>query len=105
MIIPSSVKVSNVYLALFWSIYKNKICTILAFSITLRSTDTSSKGDLVDQLTVITEAVKQLQAGQQSLQSLVESKLDRKNDFIASIDEKFKAMRAVIDLDLAVHKG
>jgi hypothetical protein len=68
-------------------------------------TDTLSSGDLVDQLTVIAEAVQQLQTGQQSLQSLVESKLDKfKNDFIASIDEKFKAMRAGIDLDLAVHK-
>lgn len=46
---------------------------------------------LVDKMTVIAEAVQELQKGQQSLQSMVESKLDKfKNDFLANIDNKFK---------------
>lgn len=60
---------------------------------------------LVDKMTVIAEAVQELQKGQQSLQSMVESKLDKfKNDFLANIDNKFKAMKSDIDLELGLHK-
>lgn len=60
---------------------------------------------VIDKLTVIAKAVQNLQAGQQSLKSTLESKLDKfRNEFISSIDEKFKAMRCDIDLELAVHK-
>lgn len=60
---------------------------------------------VIDKLTVIAKAVQNLQAGQQSLKSTLESKLDKfRNEFISSIDEKFKAMRSDIDLELAVHK-
>ena len=47
-----------------------------------------------------------MQEGQQSLQSLLESKLDKfKNEFISSIDEKFKALRSDIDLELSIHQN
>lgn len=60
---------------------------------------------VIDKLTVIAKAVQNLQAGQQSLKSTLESKLDKfRNEFMSSIDEKFKAMRSDIDLELAVHK-
>lgn len=35
---------------------------------------------------------------------MIEGKLDKfRNDFMANIDEKFKAMRSDIDLELAMH--
>lgn len=60
---------------------------------------------VIDKLTVIAKAVQNLQAGQQSLKSTLESNLDKfRNEFMSSIDETFKAMRSDIDLELAVHK-
>ena len=57
-------------------------------------------------LLIIPEAVNKLQKGQQFLQSLLESKLDKfRNEFISSIDEKFKAMRSDIDLELSIHQN
>uniref|UniRef100_K1Q1B0 Uncharacterized protein n=1 Tax=Magallana gigas TaxID=29159 RepID=K1Q1B0_MAGGI len=59
---------------------------------------------LVDKMTVIAETVQELQKGQQSLQSMVESKFDKlKNEFLANIDNKFKAMRSDIDLKLGMY--
>lgn len=50
---------------------------------------------LVDKMTVIAEAVQELQEGQQSLHSMVESKLDKlKYEFLSNIDNKFKAMNS-----------
>lgn len=55
-------------------------------------------------MTIIAQAVQRLQMGQASLQSMIEGKLDKfRNDFMANIDEKFKAMRSDIDLELAMH--
>lgn len=55
-------------------------------------------------MTVIAQAVQRLQKGQASLQSMIEGKLDRiRNDFRAKIDEKYKALRSDIDLELAMH--
>lgn len=66
----------------------------------------SPDNTMVCKLTVIAEAVQNLQEGQRSLQSLLESKLDKfRNEFMSSIDEKFKAMRSDIDLELAIHKN
>jgi hypothetical protein len=57
-------------------------------------------------LTVIAEADERLQKGQLALQSILESKLHKfRNEFMVSIDEKFKAMKCDIDLELAVNKG
>lgn len=40
------------------------------------------------------------------LQSIIESKFDKfRKEFTASIDAKFKAMKADIDLELAIHKN
>lgn len=48
-----------------------------------------SGSGLVDIMTAIADAVQELQKGKQSLQSMVESKLDRfKNEFLANIDNK-----------------
>lgn len=64
-----------------------------------------SGSGLVNKMTVIAETVQELQKGQKSFQSAVESKLDRfQNEFLANIDNKFKAMRSDIDLELGIHK-
>ena len=64
------------------------------------------ESEFLDKMTVIAEAVERLQKGQLALQSILESKLDKfRNEFMVSIDEKFKAMKCDIDIELAVHKG
>lgn len=56
---------------------------------------------IIDQMTVIADAVSQLQKGQKELRSSFDSKFDKfKNEFMASIDSKFKAMRSDFDLEL-----
>lgn len=66
--------------------------------------DKSESTELLDPMTVIAQAVQRLQKGQASLQSMIEGKLDKfRNCFMANIDEKFKAMRSDIDLELAMH--
>lgn len=66
----------------------------------------SEEPDIVDRFTIIAKAIDRLQKGQSSLQSMIESKLDKfRNDFMSSIDEKFKAMKTDIDLELAIHKN
>ena len=66
----------------------------------------NTESTVSDRLLIIAEAVNKLQEGQHSLQSLLESKLDKfRNDFISSIDEKFKAMRSDIDLELSIHQN
>lgn len=56
-------------------------------------------------MTIIADAVDNLQKGQSTLQSIVESKLDKfRNKFMTSIDEKFKAMKRDIDLELSIQK-
>lgn len=65
--------------------------------------DKSESTELLDPMTVITQAVQRLQKGQASLQSMIEGKLDRvRNDFRAKINEKYKAIRSDIDLELAM---
>ena len=64
----------------------------------------SESSEMLDRMTVIAQAVERLQKGQIALQSMLESKLDKfRNDFMASIDDKFKSMKSDIDLELAVH--
>jgi predicted nucleic acid-binding Zn-ribbon protein len=59
---------------------------------------------MLDRMTVIAEAVVRLQKGQATLQSTLESKLDKfRNEFMANIEVKFKAMKSDIDLELATH--
>lgn len=66
--------------------------------------DKSESTESLDPMTIIAQAVQRLQKGQASLQSMIEGKLDKfRNDFMANIDEKFKAMRSDIDLELAMH--
>lgn len=65
--------------------------------------DKSESTELLDPMTVIAQAVQRLQKGQASLQSMIEGKLDRvRNDFRAKINEKYKAIRSDIDLELAM---
>lgn len=60
----------------------------------------------VEKMTIIADAVDKLQKGQSTLQSIVESKLDKfKNEFVQGINEKFKAMKSDIDLELSIHKN
>lgn len=66
--------------------------------------DKSESTESLDPMTIIAQAVQRLQKGQASLQSIIEGKLDKfRNDFMANIDEKFKAMRSDSDLELAMH--
>lgn len=76
-------------------------------------TGRSSKSDsferdydkFIEKMTIIADAVDNLQKGQSTLQSTVESKLDKfRNEFMTSIDEKFKAMKSDIDLELSIQK-
>lgn len=60
----------------------------------------------VEKMTIIADAVYKLQKGQSTLQSIVESKLDKfRNEFVQGIDEKFKAMKSDIDLEFSIHKN
>lgn len=60
----------------------------------------------VEKMTIIADAVDKLQKGQSTLQSIVESKLDKfRNEFVQGIDEKFKAMKSDIDLEFSIHKN
>ena len=74
-----------------------------------RSSSSSSDKDydkFIEKMTIIADAVDKLQKGQATLQSIVESRLDKfRNDFISSIEEKFKAMKSDLDLELSVHKA
>lgn len=61
---------------------------------------------IIDQMTVIADAVSSLQKGQKELRSSFDSKLDKfRNEFMASIDDKFKAMKLDFDLELGRHQG
>lgn len=56
---------------------------------------------MLDRLTIIAEAICCLQKGQTKLKSTLDSKLDKiRKELISSIDEKFKAMKAVFQLEI-----
>lgn len=58
-------------------------------------------GGMLDRMTVIAEAIDSLQTGQKSLQSTLDSKLDKfSKEFMSSIGDKFKAMKSDFDLEL-----
>lgn len=60
----------------------------------------------VKKMTIIVDAVDKLQKGHLTLQSIVESKLDKfKNEFVQDINEKFKAAKSDIELELSIHKN
>ena len=59
-----------------------------------------------DKMTMIADAVSNLQKGQKELPSSFDKKLDKfRNEFMASIDDKFKAMKSDCDLELGRHLG
>lgn len=56
---------------------------------------------MLDRLTIIAEAIWCLQKGQTKLKSTLDSKLDKiRKELISSIDEKFKAMKTVFQLEI-----
>lgn len=56
---------------------------------------------MLDRLTIIAEAICCLQKGQTKLKSTLDSKLDKiRKELISSIDEKFKAMKTVFQLEI-----
>lgn len=59
------------------------------------------KKDMLDWLTITAEAIWCLQKGQTKLKSTLDSKLDKiRKELISSIDEKFKAMKTVFQLEI-----
>lgn len=59
------------------------------------------KKDMLDWLTITAEAIWCLQKGQTKLKSTLDSKLDEiRKELISSIDEKFKAMKTVFQLEI-----
>lgn len=56
---------------------------------------------MLDRLTIIADAICCLQKGQTKLKSTLDSKLDKiRKELISSIDEKFKAMKTVFQLEI-----
>lgn len=56
---------------------------------------------MLHRLTIIAEAIWCLQKGQTKLKSTLDSKLDKiRKELISSIDEKFKAMKTVFQLEI-----
>lgn len=56
---------------------------------------------MLDWLTITAEAIWCLQKGQTKLKSTLDSKLDKiRKELISSIDEKFKAMKTVFQLEI-----
>lgn len=59
------------------------------------------KKDMLDWLTITAEAIWCLQKSQTKLKSTLDSKLDKiRKELISSIDEKFKAMKTVFQLEI-----
>ena len=59
-----------------------------------------------DKMTMIADAVSNLQKGQKELRSSFNKILDKfRNEFMASIDDKFKAMKSDFDLELGRHQN
>ena len=66
------------------------------------SGDPDFESKLIDQMTIIADAIDRLQKGQTQLQSTFDSKLDKfRKEFLSSIEDKFKAMKVDVDLELA----
>lgn len=56
---------------------------------------------MLHRLTIIADAIWCLQKGQTKLKSTLDSKLDKiRKELISSIDEKFKAMKTVFQLEI-----
>lgn len=56
---------------------------------------------MIDQMTIIAKAIENLQDGQIQLKSAFSSNLDKfRNEFMSSIDEKLKAIRTDLDLEI-----
>ena len=61
---------------------------------------------MIDKMTMIADAVSNLQKGQKELRSSFNKILDKfRNEFMASIDDKFKAMKPDFDLELGRHQN
>lgn len=57
-------------------------------------------------MTMIADAVSNLQKGKKELQSSFDKKFDKfRNEFMASTDDKFKAMKSDFDLELGRHQN
>ena len=60
-------------------------------------------GDLKTQLSVLIESVKEIKEGQDGLKRMVESKIDKlRSDVLSTIDEKIRALKSDIDLDIGI---
>ena len=56
---------------------------------------------MIDKMTMIADAVSNLQKDQKELRSSFDKKLDKfRNEFMTSIDDKLKAMKSDFDLEL-----
>lgn len=70
------------------------------------STDNDFETRILEKLTVLAESVRDVQKGQKELRSSFDKKMDKfRNEFMANIEDKFKAVKSDFDLELGKHQS